>query len=316
VPALTTLGMLLPATEVQAAPASCWHRPPAPLDFRFCADSGGGTAGFSDLPAHELEGDFYGLSFRRARIPRLQSSDRLLGLRLSGDNHSDDLFKYVKRQITGLRPHAEYVVRLRLTLFSNAGRDCVGTLPLLIRPSPAPLRAFRLEHPPCRERDGESAAAALGHADRHCCRRPATGGAEHAPGQLRRGLRCGLACRADRSQVPFSQSPDAVTSELPGWTSKQTDLLLGVLADDAFTGCSWKMETPRGRRMARETLGEEKARQLEQFYKLALASHGNFLSKATINLSLQVRAAWRRLHGFESRFVQETVQLRRRKTAR
>ena len=39
---------------------------------------------------------------------------------------------------------------------------------------------------------------------------------------------------------------------------------------------------------------------------------GNFLSKATINLSLQVRAAWRRLHGLESRFVQETVQLRRR----
>jgi hypothetical protein len=124
--ALIALGPLPPDGAVQAAPASCWHRPPAPLDFRFCADSGGWTAGFSDLPAHELEGDFYGLSFRRARIPRLQSSDRLLGLRLSGDNHSDDLFMYVKRQITGLRPHADYVVRLRFTLFSNAGPGCVG----------------------------------------------------------------------------------------------------------------------------------------------------------------------------------------------
>ena len=73
------------------------------------------------------------------------------------------------------------------------------------------------------------------------------------------------------------------------------------------------MATPRGRKLARETMGEEKAQQLERIYKLALVSHGNFLSKATINLSLQVRAAWRRLHGFESRFVQETVQLRRRK---
>ena len=111
----------------------------------------------------------------------------------------------------------------------------------------------------------------------------------------------------------FLKVPDVVTVQLPGLTSKRTELLLGVLGDDTFTGTSWELATPRGRKLARETLGQDKARQLEQFYKLALASHGNFLSKATINLSLQVRAAWRRLHGFESRFVQETVQLRRRK---
>ena len=61
-------------------------------------------------------------------------------------------------------------------------------------------------------------------------------------------------------------------------------------------------------------MGEEKAAQLERFCKLALVSHGNFLSKATINLSLQVRAAWRCLHGFESRLVQETVPSRRKPT--
>ena len=111
----------------------------------------------------------------------------------------------------------------------------------------------------------------------------------------------------------FLKVPEGVAVQLPGWLSNRSDLLLGVLTDDTFAGISWQMATARGRKLARETLGEEKAGQLERFYKLALVSHGNFLSKATINLSLQVRAAWRRLHGFESRFVQETVQLRRRK---
>lgn len=111
----------------------------------------------------------------------------------------------------------------------------------------------------------------------------------------------------------FMKVPEVVALQLPGWMSNRPELLLGVLTDDTFTGISWQMATPRGRKIARNTMGEERARQLERFYKLALVSHGNFLSKATINLSLQVRAAWRRLHGFESRLVQETVQSRRRK---
>lgn len=111
----------------------------------------------------------------------------------------------------------------------------------------------------------------------------------------------------------FLKAPTYATDMLPGWNSKRSDLLLGVLEGDTFTGISWELATPRGRKLARETLGDEKARQLEPLYKLALVSHGNFLSKASINLSLQVRAAWRRLHGMESRFVQEAVRLRRRK---
>ncbi|MCC2663691.1 MAG: hypothetical protein K0S35_1613 [Geminicoccaceae bacterium] len=51
---------------------------------------------------------------------------RVHGLRLAGDNRSDDLFMYVKRQITGLRPHAVYAIRLRFTLYTNAGEGCAG----------------------------------------------------------------------------------------------------------------------------------------------------------------------------------------------
>jgi hypothetical protein len=112
----------------------------------------------------------------------------------------------------------------------------------------------------------------------------------------------------------FLKVPEVVALQLPGWTPNRAELLLGVLAGDTFTGTSWEMATPRGRKLAREAMGEEKARQLERVYNLALVSHGNFLSKATINLSLQVRAGWRRLHGFESRFVQEIVPSRRKPT--
>ena len=49
-----------------------------------------------------------------------------------------------------------------------------------------------------------------------------------------------------------------------------------------------------------------------RMYQLAMAAHANFLSKATINLSMQVRATWRRLHGLESHFVQEVLQLGKR----
>jgi hypothetical protein len=110
----------------------------------------------------------------------------------------------------------------------------------------------------------------------------------------------------------FLKAPEITTLSLPGWTPGRTELLQGILETDTFTGISWQLATPRGRKLARETLGEDKAQQLAQLYKVAVVSHGNFLSKATINLSLQVRAAWRRLHGLESRFAQETVRLGRR----
>jgi hypothetical protein len=121
-PALAVLLALAPAPGVQAAAQSCRPSDPDRLDFRFCADSGGWVGGFADLPAAERDSDLYGLSFRRAKVPHA----RVHGLRLAGDNRSDDLFMYVKRQITGLAPHAVYRIQLRFTLYTNAGEGCAG----------------------------------------------------------------------------------------------------------------------------------------------------------------------------------------------
>lgn len=56
---------------------------------------------------------------------------------ISGNNHSDDLFMFLKRQITGLEPDTTYLVDFEIEIASEAGKDCSG-----IGGSPAiPLKA-------------------------------------------------------------------------------------------------------------------------------------------------------------------------------
>ena len=43
-------------------------------------------------------------------------------------------------------------------------------------------------------------------------------------------------------------------------------------------------------------------------YKLAIATRANALSTASLNISMQVRAAWRRLHGLDAHFLQEPLR--------
>jgi hypothetical protein len=106
------------------AEAACLPNLPDRLVFTFCRDSGGWVGGFADLPADELEGELFALSFRRAVVPGQPAP--LRGLMLSGANRSDDLFMFLKRQITGLVPVARYAVGLHVTLYTEAGRGCVG----------------------------------------------------------------------------------------------------------------------------------------------------------------------------------------------
>lgn len=109
----------------------------------------------------------------------------------------------------------------------------------------------------------------------------------------------------------FLRVPEPVTAMLPDARYGQTDLLLGlVTSKDSFQLLPWSLGNKAGRAQVERLVGSDKADTAILAYKIALAAHGNFLSKATINVSMQVRAAWRRLHGFEARFVQEIVQPR------
>jgi hypothetical protein len=91
--------------------------------FAFMEQALGWTHHFTDYaagaePALQLEGGIAPLP-----APLTASGSRY---RLSGTNHSDDLFMYVRRYVTGLIPGFEHQVSFRVTFASNAPSGCVG----------------------------------------------------------------------------------------------------------------------------------------------------------------------------------------------
>ena len=72
----------------------------------------------ADAPIYDLEVDY------RAIPNGLESGRKVLFLR--GDNHSDDLFMYAKRRLTGLEPNASYAVSLDVTIASDSPGGCFG----------------------------------------------------------------------------------------------------------------------------------------------------------------------------------------------
>ena len=60
-------------------------------------------------------------------------------------------------------------------------------------------------------------------------------------------------------------------------------------------------------RTAKSKFTPAQATAAERIYKLAIATRANALSTASINISMQVRAAWRRLHGLDAHFLQDAL---------
>ncbi len=72
------------------------------VDFSFSQDNNQWVGGFCDYPIdQEL---FYELEWGWANVPEMNTK----GMFLSGNNHSDDLFMFIKRRITGLKPNTVY----------------------------------------------------------------------------------------------------------------------------------------------------------------------------------------------------------------
>ena len=91
--------------------------------FQFSESLEGWTAGFADYPVGEDE--FYELAFDHRDLPAELGTQGAMFL--SGNNHSDDLFMFVKRKVEGLVPNANYLVRFRIMIASNAGMGCPGS---------------------------------------------------------------------------------------------------------------------------------------------------------------------------------------------
>lgn len=90
------------------------------VDFRQSAD--GWSAGFADYPAGEE--NFYELSSGHGPLPSPLASRN--GYKLSGNNHSDDLFMYIKKKLSGLEPNTRYDLSFHLTFATQAPSGCAG----------------------------------------------------------------------------------------------------------------------------------------------------------------------------------------------
>lgn len=81
------------------------------------------TADFSDYPLADEEQ--YELTAEYTTVPVDEEFNRHV-LLLSGNNHSADLFMFIKREVRGLEPYTRYNVKLSSFIWTNVGENCVG----------------------------------------------------------------------------------------------------------------------------------------------------------------------------------------------
>ena len=93
------------------------------IQFDFSTDIQGWTPGFADYPVGAEAA--YALGASLAPLPAPLDGSRK-GILLTGANHSDDLFMYVTREVARLAPNAQYALRFRVTLATNAPKNCAG----------------------------------------------------------------------------------------------------------------------------------------------------------------------------------------------
>lgn len=94
------------------------------FEYDFRKKRQGWKGGFADYPVDNGGAD-YELAFKRRRLPENLNESRK-ALFLAGDNHSDDLFMFVKRQLTGLKPNTTYEAQFEIQIATIAPSNAVG----------------------------------------------------------------------------------------------------------------------------------------------------------------------------------------------
>jgi hypothetical protein len=94
------------------------------VSFDFSQSEEGWKADFTDLPSNAEDSSFYELKYDYADLPPNLGSRK--AIMLSGNNHSDDLFMFIKRKVPGLIPNTSYTLLFDVELASNAPKGSVG----------------------------------------------------------------------------------------------------------------------------------------------------------------------------------------------
>lgn len=90
--------------------------------YTFNEDQEDWITGFADLPA-DFDETFYELDSGWGALPTGLEGNAIY---LSGHNHSDDLFMFLKVQIDGLKPNTTYQVYFSIDLASNTPEGMMG----------------------------------------------------------------------------------------------------------------------------------------------------------------------------------------------
>jgi hypothetical protein len=98
------------------------------LTYDFQNNSQSWEGDFADYPVGQ-EG-FYELGYEFSNLPAPLNTNSG-ALKQSGNNHSDDLFMFIRRQINGLEPNTDYKVSYEIEFASNVadGQSGVGGSP-------------------------------------------------------------------------------------------------------------------------------------------------------------------------------------------
>ncbi len=116
--AALTINNLILFPAVRALPAGTLVR-----EFDFSSGDQGFTSDFADLPVG-YDPEFYNLVADHRNLPAELGVGK--GLFISGINHSDDLWMFWKKKLTGLQPNTEYQVVLDVEMASNSAPGLVG----------------------------------------------------------------------------------------------------------------------------------------------------------------------------------------------
>ena len=93
------------------------------VNYDFQTDLDVWEADFADYPVDEET--FYELQHEISPLPEPLDGEQN-SLRQTGNNHSDDLFMFIKRKITGLEPNRSYELTFNLEFATNAPDDSFG----------------------------------------------------------------------------------------------------------------------------------------------------------------------------------------------
>lgn len=80
---------------------------------------------FADYPKGEE--DFYELQFAEDAPLPAEITTTSRSLKISGNNHSDDLFMYAYKKLEGLKANTKYQVHFSVEFASNGATDGIGT---------------------------------------------------------------------------------------------------------------------------------------------------------------------------------------------